>query len=489
MWRGVLPVSDGPIVRDFIQACCRVTEGEFAGQPLRLRPWQVRLVDDLFELRDDRLRRFRRGLIGLPRKNGKSALGSAVALFGLILDGEPGAQVYSCAGDRKQARIVFDAAKRMVQMDPDLTARTKLYRDAIEVPATGSVYRVLSADAKLQEGLNPSMVIFDEVHIQPTDELWNVMSLGSGTRRQPLLLGITTAGVMSDRTGGDSLCYRLYQHGKKIAAGEVEDPTFFFRWWEPADPDADHRDPAVWAEANPALGDFLHADDFDASMRTTPEAEFRTKRLNMFVPSSAAWLPYGMWDACHTDRPVPEDGTDIIVGFDGSYKGDSTALVGCTIEGTPHLWVIEAWERKDSADPHWRVDIAEVEHAIRQACARWHVVEVACDPYRWQRSMQALLEEDLPIVEWPTGTPARMVPACAKFYDAAAEQKLSHDGDPRLARHVGNAVLKIDHIGPRIVKDHKDSPRKIDLAVCAVIAHDRATWRQEQQVAPFVMTL
>ncbi len=466
--------TDGEWVADFIQGLCRNTKGRDAGQYLTLRPWQLELLDDLFALRPDGLRKHRRGLIGLPRKNGKSALGAGIALWGLISDDEPGAEIYSCAGDRDQARIVFGMAKRMVELEPELAAAVKVYRDAIEFQPNGAVYRVLSAEAYTKEGLNPSLVLFDEVHVQPNDDLWNVMTLGSGTRRQPLILGITTAGVRSDTTGGDSLCYRLYQYGKQIAAGEVDDPSFFFRWWEPAaGAEADWRDHEVWSEANPALGDFLFAEDFETSARTTPENEFRTKRLNQWVSSTQAWLPQGAWDECLDATRVVADGEEITVGFDGSYSGDSTALVGCTTND-PHLFVIEAWERKDSDDLNWRVPIAEVEDAIRNACARWKVREVDCDPFRWSRTMQALEEEGWPIVEWNTSSPARMVPACAKFYDAVMEQRVTHDGDPRLARHIDHCVLKTDGKGPRIVKEHKYSPRKIDLAVCAVVAHDRA---------------
>lgn len=465
----------GEDVCRFFELACRITKGRDAGKLVSLQGWQRDLIGDLF-VTDDGVRRYRRGLIGLPRKNGKSFLGAGFALWGLCMDGEQGAEVYSAAGDRDQARVVFAMAKRMVELDPFLADRLKVFRDVIEYPDTGSIYRVLSADAPRHEGLNPSMVIFDEVHIQPDRRLWDVLSLGSGTRANPLLLGITTAGVKADRTGQDSLCYGLYQYGKRVESGEVDDPSFFFRWWE-ADPDADWRDEATWASCNPALGTFLNVDDFRSAVKQTPENEFRTKRLNQWVSSHSAWLPQGAWDGC-AGAEVPADGTPIVVGFDGSYSGDSTGLVGCTLDG--ELFVIDAWERTQADGPEWRVDILDVENAIRAACARWDVREIACDPYRWQRSMAVLLEDGLPVTEYPTGSPARMVPACATFYDATMERRLSHDGDPRLARHVDNCVLKVDQKGPRIVKDNRSSPRKIDLAVCAVIAYERAMFYAEQ---------
>lgn len=473
--------TDGRFVADFIETFCRTSKGRHAGAPLRLRDWQHHLLEDLYAYGPDGRRRHRKALVGMPRKNGKSALGSGLALFGLLADGEAGAEVYSVAGDKEQARIVFGEAKRMVSAEPELLEQVRLFKDAIEVPATQSVYRVLSSVAELKEGLNPSLTVFDELHVQGDPELWNVMTLGSGTRYQPLTVAITTAGVTVDRRGQDSVAYTLYQHGQALAAGEVEDPSFFFRWWSPADPGADHRDPATWFEANPALGDFLDEADFHSALAdpTLSEGEFRTKRCNLFVAGRDSWLPYGAWDLCaDPDRAVPDDDEPVVLGFDGSFSGDSTALIGCTVTGS-HLFVVDAWERPVGGGD-WRVPVAEVEERIRAVCRDRQVLEVACDPYRWQHSMGVLESEGLPLTEWNTNSVARMVPACTSFRAAVLERTLSHDGDVRLARHVGNAQVLVGHLGPRIVKEHKDSQRRIDLAVAAVIAYDRARWHATQ---------
>jgi phage terminase large subunit-like protein len=458
----------GAAVADFIEQFCRISKGDSAGQPVRLQPWQRQLLTDTFAQDRYGRRRHRTALWGLPRKNSKSFLGSGVALYLLVADGEPGAEVYSCAGDRQQARIVFGEAKRMVDADEDLSSILTIYRDAIEYKRTQSVYRVLSADAKLQQGLNPSACIFDEVHVQPNDELWNAMVLGMGTRSQPLMLGITTAGF--DR---DSLLYRLYEYGRRVRSGEIDDPTFFFRWWEPSDPNCDWLDERVWAEANPALGTFLRMEALRADARTTPEHEFRRYHLNQWTTTRHAWLPHGAWEACADPGKAVEDGSTIVLGFDGAWSNDSTALVGCTVEEIPHLFVIDVWEKPlDNAS--WRVDMAEVEEAIILACQRYRVARIVCDPYRWQKELQILSGMGLPVLEFPTNSLARMVPACQQFFTAVTEWKLSHDGDPRLARHIANAVTKSDRFGTRIVKESASSPRKIDLAVASVIALDGA---------------
>jgi phage terminase large subunit-like protein len=459
---------------DFIEALCRVTKDSVAassGEPLVLRDWQRKVLGHLYARRPDGRLRHRQALVGVARKNGKSALGAGLGLYGLLC-GPTGGEVYSCAADKEQARIVFGVARRMVELEPDLASACKVYRDVIEFGETGSVYRVLSAEAFTKEGLNPTKVIFDEVHAQPNRELWDVMALASGARIDPLLLGITTSGVRSDSTGQDSLCYTLYQYGKRVAAGEVEDPSFFMAWWEPADPEADHREQATWREANPGFGDLVSAEDFASAVLRTPEPEYRTKRCNQWVSTTEAWLPHGAWDRCTAERPIPAL-ADVVLGFDGSFSNDSTALVAVEVGGTPHVDVVKCWERKLTDDPSWRVPIIEVEDAIRDACRRWQVREIVCDPFRWARTYQTLEAEGLPIVEFPQ-SPQRMVPATQRFYEAVLNEALTHSGDPRLARHVNNCVLRVDSRGSRLSKDTKKSPRKIDLAVAAVMALHRA---------------
>jgi phage terminase large subunit-like protein len=243
-------------------------------------------------------------------------------------------------------------------------------------------------------------------------------------------------------------------------------------WWEPADPESDHRDEQTWREANPGFDDLVAAEDFTSAVRRTPEPEFRTKRCNQWVSTAATWLPYGTWARCTDPRPIDEY-TEVILGFDGSFSNDSTALVAVQVGDVPHVDVVECWEKPPGADNGWRVPIADVEEAIREACRRYSVREIVCDPFRWARTYQALEAEGLPIVEFPQ-SPSRMVPATARFYEAVLNGGLTHSGDPRLARHMDNCTLKVDARGARLAKDAKNSPRKIDLAVASVMAFDRA---------------
>lgn len=485
-----LAEGEGDLVIDFAEAFGIITKDSVAGKagdPLHLRDWQKELIRHIFAYENGGLRHSI-NLVGMPRKNGKSALGSVLALYSLVL-GPRGGEVYSVAAEKEQARIVFADAKRMIESSPELTGITRLYRDAIEVPSLGSVYRVLSAESYSKEGLNPHFVLFDELHAQPKRDLFDVMSLAMGARGNlATLVAITTAGVKADSTGKDSIAYELKQYGERVARGETEDPSFFMSWWEA---DGDYRAPETWELANPGFGDLNAVADFESAVRRTPEAEFRTKRCNQWVSSQNSWLEDGLWETHADDFEISPD-DEIILGFDGSFNNDATVIVGATIpkgDEPVKVFMVKSWEKDLTIhDDDWRVDIGEVEATIIDFCKRHpNVKEIACDPFRWERSMEVLeMDYGLPIVKWPSTSPKRMVPACAKFKDAIQENKLVHDNDPVLARHLSNAVIKTDQLGPRIVKENRNSPRKIDAAVAAVIAVDRAlTGRMEEPVPEF----
>lgn len=489
--RAEMEAGDGTDHIAFIHRHGRVTKdsvGGKRGERLRMRPWQQLQIHRIFARDPDTLdRKHRTGLLGIPRKNGKSAI---VAGFGLAEaeSGPEGGEVYCCAGDKLQARIVFATCKAMVEMDPELSERVKPYRDRLWWPDTDTQLIVVSSDSKLKEGLNPTFTIFDEVHVQPDDELWDVMEQAQGAREDPLLLGITTAGDPIDRHGNDSLCHRLYQHGVKVANGEIDDPSFFFSWWEPYAGDrADWTDPEVWAESNPGLGDIVSLADFEAKMKRGPEATVRTKRLNQWVPGKLAAFPAGAWDrieATRKQRP-PETGAkvtfnrashdidipaawldDALLFLDGSWSGDCTGVVGVRRDG--FLFVIVHHEKTELDGPDWRVPVTDVEDDLRRAMdagARGLLL----DPHRWQRTMVDLDEEGYQVAEWPTNSLARICPAWKDFYAAVVDvDEIAHDGNPALARHIANIVLKIDGRGARPVKQHKTSTRHIDLAICAI---------------------
>ena len=467
--------GDGPKVCKRIEALCTVSKDGFAssaGKPLILRPWQRQLIYRLFARTENGRLRHRVALIGEPRKNGKSALGSGLALDGLLFGGK-GAEVYSAAAEKEQARIVFGETKRMVQANSELADICNAMRDVIEVPSTNSVYRVLSAEAYSKEGLNITRALIDELHAHPNDEMFNVLTLAMAARIDPMAIAITTAGVMTDSLGYDTVCYRLWKYGVDIATGHVDDPSFFMAWWG-APEGADHKDPEVWRAANPGYGDLIDPDDFASAVKLTPENEFRTKRLNQWVASQSAWFPAGVFDNLAKKRVIAAD-EQVVLAVDGSYNNDSTVITLATLEQPSYIDIVHAWERPRGANEEWVVPIEEVEQAIRDACKKYKVREVCFDPHRWARSMQVLsAEHGIPVTEYPQ-RPERMVPATQRFFEAVMSESLTHSGDPVLTHHIGNANLKIGYRGGQLTKDTKGSMRKIDAAVAAVIAFDRAS--------------
>ena len=486
--------SKGADAIDFINTFVTLTKDSIAGSAgelIRLRPWQEQLLHETLALDENGLFRVRTALYGKARKNGKSALMTGLGLW-FLFNGDEGGEVYSCAAEKEQARITFGDARKIIEREPELAAMCNIYRDVIEVPATGSIWRVLSAEAYSKEGLNASAVIFDEVHALPNRELWDVMQLSMASRRQPIMLATTTCGVKSDSTGQDSTAYQLYQYGQKVAKGEIDDPSFYMAWWE-APLDADHREEATWISANPGYGDLNSKSDFESMVKRTPEAEFRTKRCNQWVSSQNAWLPAGLWETLAQPDIVVEDTAEMVLGVDGSFSGDTTAIVAVTVpksaEEKPHVFLVKAWEKQPNDQDDWRVDTLDVEETIKMFCqSHPNVKEIAFDPFRWQRSMQVLMDWGLPIVEYPSTSARRMVTGCAKVYDSVTEGTLTHDGDPLLTRHLSNCVLKVDNLGPRIVKESRNSPRKIDGAVAFVIAYDRATSKLETMALPEFFT-
>lgn len=465
----------GNEVIDFTETLCKITKDSVAGhsgERLVLRDWQKELTRNLFAVKDNGKLKHKIALIGLPRKQGKSAWLSSIALEHLVL-GPSGGEIYSCAADRDQAKIVFGTVKEMIRLEP-LLQFLQVYRDAIYNPKNGTSYRALSAEAFTKEGLSPTFVAFDELHAQPDRQLFDVMSLAMGARENPMLVAITTAGVKTDSSGKDSVCYDLYNYGKRVTSGEVEDPSFFFAWYE-GDEALDYRTEESWKIANPGYGDICAADDFASAVLRTPEAEFKTKRLNIWTSTQTAWLPSGTWEKLEDKERQPEPGETAILAFDGSFSNDSTALVAWLLGGEkPHLSIVGIWEKPDDADNAWHVPVAEVEQTIINTYRNTGLAirEIVFDPARWQRTFMVLDEEGMPVVAYPNSA-QNMVPATQRFYEAVLNESFTHDGDERLARHIANCVTKQSSRGVMVSK--ASSRRKIDAAVAAIFGYDRAT--------------
>jgi phage terminase large subunit-like protein len=448
-----LPKRGGARCIAFCERYITVPKGTGAKHRLKLRPWQREIVRGVLDEP-----RPRQALVAIPAGNGKSTPAAAIGLYGLLGDGVEGAQVLVVASDERQARIIFRTAKRMVELDKDLSARVQVFADHLLEPRTDSIFMALPADPGSLQGWDPSMALVDELHVV-TEDTFEAMAARAGKRDRSLLLAISTP----PKAGDDGVMRRLVDHGREGA-----DPSFYFtEFAAPAGCVVD--DEAAWKIANPALDDFLHRDALRATLPPKMrENAFRRYRLGQWVGVDDAWLPDGAWAACADATITIADGTEVVLAFDGSFNGDTTVLTVATVAERPHVDVVELWEAAGT-----QVPIVDVEAAIRAACRRWRVLEIAADPFRWARSLQLLDGEGLPILEYPQ-SPGRMTPATARFYEAVVNGQLTHSGDTRLAHHVGNAVLREDARGARLAKERKDSPRRIDAAVASVMAHDRA---------------
>jgi len=466
-------LTDGDEIINFAFEQFTVLKGFKAGMPLMFTPWQKWLMRSLFE-RDaiTKRLRYRRALIGLPRKQGKSLMLSTVGVYGMIT-GESGAEIYVVAGDREQARIIFNESKQQILSSPTLSSECRVYRDAIEMPRFGSVFRVLSSDFKGQAGLNPSLVLFDELWNQASSDLYDQMTLGSGARVEPLTVSITTAGYDLDTVAG-----RLYQYGKQCAAGEVNDDTFGFWWWE-ASSDCNLTNEQEWGIANPNLKlGLLDIDDMRTAVKQTDEAAFRRWRLNQWVRAQESWLPAGAWQQCTDARPLLDDALTF-VGIDMALKHDSIAVVVAQVQNDVVVTRAKIWKPQDEG-----VDVAGVEVYLRSLHQQFDVREFVYDPAYFQRSAEALSDDGLPMVEYPQSS-QRMIPACGNAYDLIVNQRMTHDGSPTYTDQVLSAAQRMTDQGWRLSKGK--SRRQIDAAIAMVMALDRATQRQVVPIAPSII--
>jgi phage terminase large subunit-like protein len=456
----------------FIEKYVFTPKGVGAKKRMVLRPWQQELIRSVY---DDP--RPRQALWSLPRANGKSTLAACLALYGLFADREEGASVLVVASDERQARLIFNIARRMIELNPKLAGACQIFTDKILVPTTDSALTPLPAEPSALHGYDPSLLIVDELHVV-TERVWEACSLAAGKRERSLTLAISTP--PEDQ---DSVMFKLAEYGR-----QESDPSFVYREFSaPVGCRVD--DELAWRVANPALYDFLAVDAMRAVLRTTRESTFRRQRLGQWVFGSEEWITQTQWRACADTGLQLPDGAEVCLGLDGSFNGDSTALVAVTTEEPRFLEVVELWERPER-DPEWQLAIADVEEVVHVACSRFKVRELALDYNRWAASAQNFQRAGIMVLSFPPQSGSRMIQATTRFGEAIINKLLTHSGDSRLTRHVANSVLRVTSSGPRLAREHGSSGlRPISLAVAAVMAYDRACWLPVEPVEqPFFAT-
>jgi phage terminase large subunit-like protein len=463
------------------------TKGKFAHEPFNLRPWQEHdIIRPLFSTDPKTgLRRYRTSLLMLPRKNGKSEIAAAIALYGLLADNEAGAEVYSAAADRDQASLVFNVAAQMVRAEPKLDAICDIIdsQKRIVHRKSGSFYRAISSEAYTKHGFNASMIIADELHAWPNRELWDVLTTSQGARSQPLAFAISTAGY--DR---HSILWELYSHAKNVKENPEIDPTFLPIIYE-MDKDADWTDEREWHKCNPALGDFRSLEEMRvmaARAKAIPAQENTFRRLygNQWTEQAERWIPMPLWDACGEDIDWTDfRGRRCFVGMDLSSTRDLTALVAVFpdddggFDVLPLFFVpadnIRERENRDRVPygqwvkdgkiiqtPGNVVDYASVRAAIHEWAERFEIVEIAYDSWNAHDLIPRLVADGFKCERVGQGIAAQT--SATKLLEKAIVSKtMRHDRHPVLRWNIGNAAVEQDHAG-NLVVSKKVSTEKID---------------------------
>jgi len=476
------------------------TKGKWDGKPFFLLPWQEQIVRDIFGIvNPEGKRQFRSAYIEIPKKNGKSELAAAIALYLLYGDGEASAEVYSCANDRSQASIVFDVAKRMVEKSPALMKRSKIaaatkrivnYRNA-------GFYQVLSAETGTKHGLNISGLVFDEIHAQPNRKLYDVMTKGSGdAREQPLFFIITTAG-----TDKESICYELHTKALDIMNGRKIDHSFYPVIYGLSDED-DWNDEANWYKANPSLGYTISIDRVrdayrDALENPAEENVFKQLRLNIWTNSTVVWIPEHIYERGNLPiNPAELEGRDCYAGLDLSSTSDITALVLVFPPRTenekyivlPFFWLPEETLELRCRRDHVLYDVWQrqgyilttegnvihygfIERFIERLGEKYHIIEIAYD--RWNATQMVQNLEDMGFTMVPFGQGFKdMSPPSKELYKLLMEGNINHGGNPVLKWMAQNVVMRQDPAG-NIKPDKERSVEKIDGIVALIMGLDR----------------
>lgn len=484
----------------------RHSKGEWAGTRFELQPWQQFIIGSIFGWkRADGTRRFRTAYNEVPRKNGKSTISAGVGLYLLIADGEPGAEIYSAATKRDQAKIVWSEAARMVKRSPALAKRIKVYegKGNMHVEATVSKFEPLGADADTMDGLNVHGAIIDELHAHKTRQVWDVLETATGSRRQPLIFAITTAGADQN-----SVCYEQHDYAERILRGTVRDDSYFC-YISTIDKDDDWTNEAVWRKANPNYGISVKPDDMrrlcqQALEMPSKQNAFLRLRLNVWTQQVERWISLPLWD--EQAGQVAEDklvGRTCYGGLDLSAVSDLTAWVMVfprdddpeEIDVLCRFWCPEAqlnntqnryrdqyraWAKQGylKTTPGDAIDYSFIKAQILQDAQKFRLVDLNIDRlFQAHQLATELIDEGLVVVGMGQGFTSMGVPM-KEFERRLLARKIHHGGNPVLRFMADSVVVKRDP-SDNLKVDKANSQARVDGIVALVMALDRAM-RHEQ---------
>lgn len=488
-------------------------KGALAGKPIELMPWHVFILINLFgfiiplidEITGEQVldedgdgvmvRRFRTAYNEVARKNAKSTVSSGIGLYMTGADGEGGAEVYSAATTRDQARIVFDDAKNMIKKAPRTLGRlfghVKLN---IHQERSASKFEPLSSDANNLDGLNIHCGIVDELHAHRTRDVWDVLETATGARLQSLLFAITTAG-----TNKEGICFEQRDYAIKVLRGVVDDDTYFAVIYT-LDEEDDPFDEANWPKANPGLGICKRWDDMrrlakKAREQVAARPNFFTKHLNIWVTAESAWMDMDRWAKREGIADFEERKKwPLWVGVDLANKIDICAAVKVWRDPTgkthtePRFWLPEG--RIETAPNHiaelyrkWSdagflelTDGDVIDHGfIKAEIVEWvkgeSLKEIAFDPWSATQFSLALAEEGLPLVE-VAQTVKNLSESMKSVQAEVYGSKIHHDGNPVMTWMMSNITVKPDK-NDNIFPNKSTPENKIDGPVALFTAKSR----------------
>jgi phage terminase large subunit-like protein len=497
-WHWRFDKERGNRVCKFIERLPHI-KGRWKTRTIQLEPWQCFLLTVIFGWVDaDGFRRYRKAYVEVPRKNAKTTICAGIALFLLCGDGEPGAEVYSAAVTRDQAKISWDIARQMVKTDPEMQAfyGVEPLAHSIAIPSQAASFKPLSRDADSLEGLNPHGAIIDELHAHKTREVFDVINLATGSRRQSLIVQITTAG---DNKAG--VCYEQHDYVEQILTGRHDDDRYFGIIYT-IDPEEDWTTAEAARKANPNYGVSVLADDIETICRqaqASAESQntFLTKRLNIWVSVGTAYFNMLAWDhRCKDSALKVEDfyGRECRIHLDLASKKDLTsklmyfelgdgfyAIFGkyylpedAVERGCPNYDIYRGWARGGllTLTPGNVTDYEFIERDVLDDMRNFSVREVIYDPFQATYLVTRLQAASVKMVEFPM-TVQRYSGPMKEVEADIISGKLRHNGDLVLGWMMGNVVARKDakdNVFPRKTRDE----HKIDAAIGVIAARGRS---------------
>ena len=477
------------------------SKGEWAGRPVILEPWQQFIMWSLFGWkRDDGTRRFRTSMQEVARKNGKTTMAAGVGLYLLVADGEPGAEVYSAATKRDQARLSHSEATRMAKSSPGIKREVRIYKDNIHIPDTASKFEPLGADTDGMDGLNLHGALVDELHAHKSRKMWDLLETATGSRRQPMMFGISTSGF--DR---QSLFFTQNEYTKKVLQGVVEDDSWFGIIYT-IDEGDDWEDETVWVKANPNLGVCKKWDDMRrlamrAKEMPTALNAFKRLHLDIWTHAETKWVNLEHWQACGTavaelglrgrtcygglDLSSTTDLTSFVIVFPPQAEGDDYQVL-CRFfipadsmvervrrDRVPYdVWVSQGFI---TATPGNVVDYDFILHQISEDRETFDLQQIAFD--RWGaahiQSQLMKMGGDEFMVAFGQGFASMSAPM-KELEKMVLGHTLAHGNNPVLTWMADNLVAREDPAG-NIKPDKEKSTERIDGMVGLIMALDRAT--------------